>query len=214
MFNSQLPSMSELPTSRQLVGSTLIAVAGAAALLVTIVLPSEYGIDPTGLGRVLGLSEMGEIKVQLAEEAAADRVSETGKASDDAVSSGAPIVDQGPVSGKANANSADAAVRSDQTEVILKPGQGAEVKVAAAKGVQIGYNWSVRGGIVNYDTHADAPGISYHGYGKGKQSGGENGTLVAAFDGKHGWFWRNRTENTVTIILKTSCAYTDVKHVV
>lgn len=214
MFNSQLPSMSELPTSRQLVGSTLIAVAGAAALLVTIVLPSEYGIDPTGLGRVLGLSEMGEIKVQLAEEAAADRVSETGKASDDAVSSGAPIVDQGSVSGKANANSADAAVRSDQTEVILKPGQGAEVKVDAAKGVRIGFDWSVRGGTVNFDTHADAPGISYHGYGKGKQSGGENGTLVAAFDGKHGWFWRNRTKNTVTIILKTTGTYSDVKRVV
>jgi hypothetical protein len=72
----------------------------------------------------------------------------------------------------------------------------------------------VRGGIVNYDTHADAPGIDYHGYGKGKQSGGETGTLVAAFDGKHGWFWRNRTEKVVTIILKTSGAYTSVKRVV
>ena len=54
MFNSQLPDVSELPTTRQLVGSTLVAMAGAAALLVTVVLPSEYGIDPTGVGRVLG----------------------------------------------------------------------------------------------------------------------------------------------------------------
>ena len=214
MFNLQLPSMSELPTSRQLIGSALIAVAGAAALLVTIVLPSEYGIDPTGAGRVLGLTEMGEIKAQLAEEAATDRVNAPNKTSDDAVASGVPTVDQRAAPAIADAQSLDAAVRSDQTEVVLKPGQGAEVKVAASKGVRIGFNWSVRGGIVNYDTHADAPSIAYHGYGKGKQSGGETGTLVAAFDGKHGWFWRNRTENNVTIILKTSGAYTDIKRVV
>ena len=34
-----------------------------------MVLPAEYGIDPTGVGRALGLTQMGEIKVQLAEEA-------------------------------------------------------------------------------------------------------------------------------------------------
>ena len=42
------------------------------AILIAIVLPSEYAIDPTGIGRALGLTEMGEIKTQLAEEAAAD----------------------------------------------------------------------------------------------------------------------------------------------
>ena len=214
MFNSQLPSVSDLPTSRQLIGSTLVAIAGAAAILVTVVLPSEYGIDPTGAGRAFGLTEMGEIKVQLAQEAVADRGSELSKASDNAVSSEAPTEDPGTAVTRADAQSPDAAVRSDQTEVVLKPGQGAEVKVAAAKGARIEFDWSVRGGVVNYDTHADAPGIDYHGYGKGKQSGGETGTLVAAFDGKHGWFWRNRTENVVTIILKTSGAYTSVKRVV
>ncbi len=213
MFNSQLPNMSDLPTSRQLIGSTLVAIAGAATILVTVVLPSEYGIDPTGAGRAFGLTEMGEITVQLAQEAAADRVSEPSKASDEAVASGAPTVGQENAPAQADAQSPNTAGRSDQTEVVLKPGQGAEVKVAAAKGVRIGYNWSVRGGVVNYDTHADAPGIDYHAYGKGKQSGGENGTLVAAFDGKHGWFWRNRTENSVTIVLKTSGAYTDIKRV-
>ena len=64
MLNSKLPDMSELPTTRQLVGSTLLAMGGAAAILVAVVMPSEYGIDPTGLGGVLGLTEMGEIKKQ------------------------------------------------------------------------------------------------------------------------------------------------------
>ena len=61
MFNSKLPDMSELPTTRQLVGSTFLAMGGAAAILVAVVMPSEYGIDPTGLGGVLGLTEMGEM---------------------------------------------------------------------------------------------------------------------------------------------------------
>ena len=53
-----------------------IAVIAALAILITVVLPAEYGVDPTRIGRVLGLTEMGEIKQQLAEEAEADRQKE------------------------------------------------------------------------------------------------------------------------------------------
>jgi hypothetical protein len=69
----QIPSSAELPSSQQLQKSTFTALAIAALLLVTVVLPSEYAIDPTGIGRALGLNEMGEIKTQLAAEAEADR---------------------------------------------------------------------------------------------------------------------------------------------
>ncbi len=62
-------------------------------------------------------------------------------------------------------------------------------------------------------THADRPGVSYHGYGKGS-SQREEGVLTAAFTGSHGWFWRNRTGEPVTITLKTEGAYTEVKRVV
>ena len=72
MFNSPLPSASELPSSRQLVRSTVIALAVAMGLLVTVVMPSEYAVDPTGLGRAMGLTQMGEIKITLAAEALAD----------------------------------------------------------------------------------------------------------------------------------------------
>ena len=72
MFNSQRPSSSDLPTNRQLVKATAFALVTATVLLVTVVLPAEYAIDPTGAGRLLGYSEMGEIKQQLAAEAAAD----------------------------------------------------------------------------------------------------------------------------------------------
>lgn len=204
MFNSQLPDVSELPTTRQLVGSTLVALASAAALLVTVVLPSEYGIDPTGVGRVLGLTEMGEIKVQLAEEAAADLAAE-------------PVVDDIPSVAAASNPSIATAERTDRKEITLAPGEAAEIKVSASKGATIKYSWSVAGGTVNYDTHGD-PLVKrrgfYHGYGKGKASTGETGNLVAAFDGTHGWFWRNRSGQSVTVTLETSGAYSDIKRVV
>ena len=83
-----------------------------------------------------------------------------------------------------------------------------------ASGAKLSFDWSVEGGRVNFDTHGDAPGVDYHGYGKGKETAGEKGELVAAFDGKHGWFWRNRSGAPVTITLRTEGAYTDIRRVV
>ncbi|MFW9616762.1 MAG: transmembrane anchor protein, partial [Aquabacterium sp.] len=72
MYNSDTPLRAELPSSKQLVRSTILAAISAVVLLVAVVLPAEYGIDPTGIGRVLRMTEMGDIKQQLAAEAAAD----------------------------------------------------------------------------------------------------------------------------------------------
>ncbi|MGQ2908752.1 MAG: hypothetical protein ACT6QU_12435 [Aliihoeflea sp.] len=72
MYNTDMPTRAELPSTAKLLRSTGIAIVTAGALLVAVVLPSEYGIDPTGIGSALNLTEMGEIKMQLAEEAEAD----------------------------------------------------------------------------------------------------------------------------------------------
>ena len=47
-----------LPSSRQLAVTTLAALAVAGVILVTIVLPAEYGIGPLGTGELLGLTAM------------------------------------------------------------------------------------------------------------------------------------------------------------
>ena len=73
MFNSKKPDLSDLPTTAQLVRSTIIAAISALVILVTIVLPAEFGIDPTRIGSLLGLTEMGEIKEQLHHEADEER---------------------------------------------------------------------------------------------------------------------------------------------
>ena len=55
MYNSNVPADRELPSTRKLLKSTALAVLVACVLLVTVVMPAEYGIDPTGIGNVLGL---------------------------------------------------------------------------------------------------------------------------------------------------------------
>jgi len=72
MNNTNQPADVQLPSSFQLLKSTAIAAVVAMLLLLVIVMPAEYGIDPTGVGSVTGLKRMGEIKVLLAEEAAQD----------------------------------------------------------------------------------------------------------------------------------------------
>lgn len=205
MFNSQRPSTDDLPTNGQLLRATAIAAIAAGAILVTVVLPSEFGIDPTGVGRVAGFTQMGEIKQQLALEAAADEARVSAEAE-------AP---QTVLAGNPDSTASDVSEpSSDVTTLTLAPGEGAEIKLVMAKDSAVEYDWSAAGGAVNFDIHADAPGISYHGYGKGSNSGGEQGTLVAAFDGSHGWFWRNRSGGAVTITLRTQGNYTEIKRVV
>ncbi len=212
MYNTDLPARAELPSSRQLLRSTAIAFVSASVLLVAAVLPAEYGIDPTGIGRLLGLTKMGEIKTTLAAEAAQEippavenRAAPVAQAQAAAVT--AP---EAPSPAGAPSNAADA------VSITLKPGQAAEVKLDMRKGAKVTYRWASSGGGVNFDTHGDPPNAPkdfYHGYGKGRDTKQHEGVIEAAFDGKHGWFWRNRSPAEVTVTLKTSGEYTGIKRV-
>ncbi|BDI20792.1 hypothetical protein ANSO36C_65940 (plasmid) [Nostoc cf. commune SO-36] len=107
---------------------------------------------------------------------------------------------------------AGAAILNHEMQVTLAPDEGKEIKLDMSKGNKVQYTWSTDGGKANFDVHADSQtlGINYHQYSKGS-SQSEQGELEAAFDGSHGWFWRNRTSNTITITLKTIGEYTDIK---
>jgi hypothetical protein len=210
MFNSNAPSKDDLPTSRQLAISTVIAAASAAVLLATIVLPSEYGIDPTGAGRVLGLTEMGEIKAQLAEEAEADRVQEV-----EAPAKSALPKDQGTslmqTIGSFFVSTAHAEeVWKKEMSVTLAPGESTEIKLSMKQGAKATYSWTAEGGVLNYDLHADGDGDTTS-YKKGRAQPGDQGEFEAAFDGWHGWFWRNRTGENVTVTIKASGNFSEMK---
>lgn len=199
------PSPSNLPSSGQLLRSTLIALGVAILLLVTVVLPAEYGVDPTGVGRVLGLKEMGEIKMRLAREAAADAMADSASASAGVRASQSPA-----------ATPTRDSTKNDVATVALNPGQGREFKLTMKKDARVTYHWATERGVVNYDTHGDPvpmPKGFYHGYGKGQGKAADSGVLVAAFDGIHGWFWRNRGREPVTVTLRVAGDYLELKEI-
>ena len=196
--------MEELPSSAQLLRSTVIAAASAVLILFAVVLPAEYGLDPTGAGRVLGLTEMGEIKQELSDEAEQDRLLD--KATGDQSS----LLD-GVLSlfiGTAHAQVTE--TWSDVVAFTLDPGETYEVKLAMKEGDLADYRMLVEGGRVNFDMHAHGGGKSTT-YKKGRGSTGSEGQLVAAFDGDHGWFWRNRDKESLTVTLQVRGTYDELK---
>lgn len=209
MYNVSKPTLDDLPSSKQLLRSTLIALVAAIAILVAIVLPSEYAIDPTGIGRVLGLTEMGEIKTQLAEEAAADAAKDAAKAAAVTTGNAGAAV---PAQAQSPAQVANEAAWRDEMHVVLKPGQGAEVKLSMKAGEQVEFSWITEGGVVNFDTHGDGGGQSIS-YEKGRAVPSSDGVIQAAFNGNHGWFWRNRGDADVTVIVRARGQYSEMKRV-
>ena len=227
-------------TSGGLVGATLGSLVGALAILILFWLPAEYGVDATGLGRMMGLTQMGEIKQQLYEEAADEDAVLAAEAAAERVSADPALVSrlealESQVAGIAAALGVTAPQTSapetvapaaeptapvteapaapvapewrDEVSYTLSPTEGIEIKLAMEQGAEIEFEWTANGSILNHDTHGDGGGqrITYE---QGRGVPGQSGTLVAAFTGNHGWFWRNRTEAPVTFTLRTRGDYT------
>ena len=209
MHNGNKPNIDELPTSVQLIKSTILAAVAAVAILVTVVLPSEYGIDPTGIGKAVGLTEMGDIKVQLTEEAEADRLLKLQNTS--------TIEEQSSLGGgffsffvgAAHAQTAEPEW-TDQYSVTLTPGEGIEVKLVMKEGEEAEFLWAAVNGVINFDLHGDGGGNNIS-YAKGRAVQEEQGVLTAAFTGNHGWFWRNRDGQDVTVTLHVRGDYSEMK---
>lgn len=202
MYNSDTPLRAELPSSKQLLRSTILAAIAALVLLIAVVLSAEYGIDPTGAGRALRLTEMGDIKQQLAAEAAAEA---TASAAEIPVMAATVAAPQRPTQ-----TAAPKIEWRDEIPLTRTPGEGTEIKLKMAEGAKAQYAWVVEGGKVNFDTHGDAPGKSIS-YEKGRAVSSDAGVLEAAFTGNHGWYWRNRGQSSVKIILRTRGDYTEIK---
>lgn len=222
MYNTDMPSRNELPSSAKLIRSTIIAAIVALMLLVGVVMPAEYALDPTGAGRLLGLTEMGEIKEQLEEEAAADEaaqmmtvqssskesVPEPATPATETAAAPEPEAEQKVAE---SAPTPDAKSQSqDEVRVVLTPGEGTEFKLTMQEGATARFSWVSEGGPVNFDTHGDGGGQSIS-YEKGRDVPEDEGTLEAAFTGNHGWFFRNRNDNDITLVLRTDGDYGELK---
>jgi hypothetical protein len=172
-----------------------IAVAAGAALLaaglilVTFVLPAEYGVDPLGTGARLGLLELG---------ATAQQIQALSVAS--AAGSGA---------GQTTVLPQDGAFKEETVEFKVGPREWMEYKYRLDKGEALLYSWNATS-RVDYEFHAEPDGAP-RGYAETyeKEQGRSQaaGTLTAPFPGIHGWYWENRGGQEVTITLTTAGFY-------
>ena len=192
MFNTHKPSENDLPTSSQLLKSTMVAICVGCALLILFVLPAEYGTDPTGVGELLGLKKMGEIKTRLKQDFLKENIgakdelmveSETGKENQDVM------------------------------EFVIAPDEAIEIKLEMIEGSFIKYNWVTHNGGLNYNLHGDGHKGSQRSisYKKGRMTSSDSGEFKSEFDGYHGWFWRNRNNESVTVTLETIGDYILIK---
>jgi len=199
MFNSQQPSEKDLPTSMQLLKATVVAIAVAFILIVVVVLPAEYGSDPTGMGKILGLKEMGEIKMSLLDESHKESSQQNTTSSIEIDHTEEVMVNN--------------TINKDVVEITIEPGQAIEIKLEMKSGSLVQYEWKTIKGGLNYNLHGDGYKGSqqFISYKKGRMVPSDSGELKAEFDGYHGWFWRNREKFSVTVSLQTSGDYIQIK---
>ena len=164
------------------------ALLAAGLILVAAVLPAEFAIDPFGIGRVLGLTAIGDVQKNLASFEAAR---ETGAAG------AAIVVPQ------------ERAYQNETREFTLAARDSFEYKYRLDKGEALLYSWRASG-PVNYEFHAEpdgAPRGYAETYEKKNATGTASGTLTAPFSGIHGWYWENTSGKDVTITVSAAGFY-------
>ena len=194
------PKAAPVAPKHELLRGTLIAALVAALVLTVAVLPAEYGIDPTGAGKALGLTRLHTASAVPPPAAP--------------LKPGSTVSAPGEVRALTIAARQSAVYRTDVQEVTLPPGRGLEVKTRLAKGATLIFSWKTENGeLVNHDFHGepvDAKQDEFESFIDEKAVNQSSGALIAPFTGLHGWYWKNTTTVPVKVTLHASGFYTDI----
>ena len=205
-----------LPSTARLLKATALALVIAAVLLVTTVLPAEYGIDPTGIGNRLGLGVLVDPEQDASDAPApvaasstqtletdaatnADNAAEAAKAIEAFGAAPGQTFDTGAVFKRI------APYRRDTLEVTLPAGEGAEVKALLKTGDGVVFRWSADGEVA-LDMHGERVNVknAWTSYSVEPAQREGSGTFIAPFDGSHGWYWQNRSSEPVTVRIEVA----------
>lgn len=179
------------PSLARLIKTTGLALAVAAVLLVTLVLPAEYAIDPLGIGGHLGLTDIASARP-------------------------APVVTPAEVASMAPVQSGPVGVyprpfQVDVVDFVLEPYQFLEYKYGLDKGATMLYAWTADGDV-EQDFHGQRPADATDGPAEQSFEKAARREFAAAytapFAGIHGSFWENPGGETITIHLMTAGFYT------
>lgn len=158
---------------------TRLALAGAGALLlagvllVTVVLPAEYDIDPLGTGRLLGLVVLSS-------------------------PSGPPVAvrEDGLTAHRSS-------YRLDRRTFTLAPGEFVEYKYRLEAGRAMLYSWTASGWVRSemHSEPDGAESGTAEFFEVADRTLFRHGSYVAPFSGIHGWFWLNQDTDSLTVSL-------------
>ena len=190
-----------LPPMNKLINATGIALAIACVLLVFVVFPAEYNIDPTGFGKTIGLT-----KLAAPAPGNVTPLEDTSASGDDASESAA------------DGEAVDHDNKNDSVVIDVPAGRGLEYKFFLKTGQRMVYDWKI---MVNEDESNPGPETliyDFHGEPEGDTTGfyesysvsnasAAKGTFTAPFTGIHGWYWNNTSKSSAKIILITSGEY-------
>jgi hypothetical protein len=170
-------------SARTLLLSTAVAALLAGVALVTVVLPAEWGVDPTGLGRALGLTRLAEGGADDASEAESTEL--------------------------ASAPGESGGIREDTVQIEVPARSGLEYKFQVAKGVTLDYEWKAANGMIFAELHGEPKGDTSGYYEDFTVTHGVSakGSLETPFAGCHGWYWKNDGDAPVIVTLDTRGDY-------
>lgn len=196
----------EVHSNAQLLKAALAAAAIAAAILLTTVLPAEFGIDPTGIGGRLGLTVLAATDAAAPIAGPAAQVVTPSPSTDNS----APALDAvgqplKPVLSSV-VSKRDRAYRQDTLSLTLPPGKGGEIKAAMKSGDGFVFHWTASSEVA-VDMHGDPTGAAegeYTSYWIEPAMREAAGTFTASFNGNHGWYWLNRGATEVTVEVEVS----------
>jgi len=168
-------------SGKTLAKALLAAIIIAVIVFVTIILPSEYDIDPTGVGGALGLTVLAQHEEPVEVEAALE----------------------------VEVTEAHTDPQSDTVEIVVPAGRGVEYKFKMEQFADIQYEWKTNGPALYFDFHGEPEGDTT-GYFKSftiATSSEMSGSMTVPFAGSHGWYWKNTTAEDVVVTLKTEGHY-------
>jgi hypothetical protein len=202
MTTNMQPNLSK----RQLLKSLLIALLIGAVVLFSAVLPAEYGIDPLGMGKLFGFSKLYQGGEMLEKDETSSSLNFK-KIKMEKL--GSPLSVPTPSEAVNPLPKVQYPERADTINVLVPAKRGIEYKFKSLKYGSTKYEWATDKGIVYIDFHGEVKqenppqNVFYESYTLA-YSNNMAGTLTAPFEGKHGWYFRNETNEAivVTILLK------------
>jgi hypothetical protein len=198
----------QAPSGKRIARSVGIAIVVAAVLLVVAVLPAEYGIDPTGIGRALGLTELNaaptrtfEVKDVLAGNEGVREV--------EVPDFNEPV----PLPNPGVHQSEDRPIETRTVTITLPPEGETEIKTVLRESKVVVYHWETDRGSIYCDLHGHDPEAGsefFVRYREDQEASNVTGSLVAPFGGEHGWFWLNYNDFPVVITLTVTGFFDDI----